>query len=208
MKRFWGRIFAACYDRLMASAERAGLGRQRERLLGQTSGRVLEIGGGTGANLPFYPRDVAELVITEPAEPMARQLERKLDGEARPIRVVSAPAEALPFDDASFDVAVSTLVLCTVDDPAQALRELHRVLKPRGRLLFLEHVRSPDARIARWQDRLHGIWCWFGAGCHCNRPTLDTLLAAGFSVTALEHAELPKAPSIVRPMIVGAAVRA
>src|SRR3954454_9631370 len=138
----WGRIFAAGYDRVMAAPEKATFRRHREELVGRAAGRVLEIGGGTGANLPFYGKGVEELVITEPEEPMARRLEAKLGGYSLPARVVRAPAEKLPFEDDSFDFAISTLVLCTVDDPSRALGEIHRVLKPGGRLIFLEHVRA------------------------------------------------------------------
>src|SRR5437016_3098075 len=150
----WGRIFAAGYDKVMAGTEKAVLRDHRKALLGPVRGRVIEIGGGTGANLPFYSEGVEELVITEPEEPMARRLERKLADHRLPVRVVRAPAEKLPLDDGSFDFAVSTLVLCTVDDPEQALGEIRRLLKPDGTLLFIEHVRSDDPRLARWQDRL------------------------------------------------------
>jgi SAM-dependent methyltransferase len=115
-----------------------------------------------------------------------------------------APAEDLPFDDAAFDTVVSTLVLCGVDDQPRALRQIRRVLRPAGRLLFLEHVRAADPTIARKQDRMN----WLNravVGCECNRPTLDTIERTGFSVTALEHTELPKAPSFVRPTIIGTA---
>jgi len=203
----WGRIFAAGYDRFMAGSEKAGLRDRRQKLLEPVRGRVLEIGGGTGANLPFYGPEVEELVITEPEEPMARRLRHNLADGARPAQVVDAPAEKLPFDDASFDFAVATLVLCTVGDPVQALQEAHRVLKPGGKLLFLEHVRSDDAKVARWQDRLNGIQNRVGHGCNCNRPTLDTITSQGFSVTDVEHGRLPKAPPLVRPMIVGTAGR-
>jgi ubiquinone/menaquinone biosynthesis C-methylase UbiE len=201
----WRRIFAAGYDTVMSRAEKAGLGRHRQALVSRASGRVLEIGGGTGANLPYY-RDDVDVVITEPEEPMARRLGRKLYTH-RPVCLVRATAEDLPFKAESFDYVVSTLVLCTVKDPVRALGELQRVLKPKGQLLFLEHVRSNDDGVARWQDRLHGIWVLFGAGCHCNRRTLVSLRQAGFSLTILEHGQIPKVPPIVRPLIVGAAER-
>ena len=112
----YGRLFAAGYDRVMAQTEESGLRDRREALLAPLSGRVIEIGGGTGANLPLYPPAVSELVTCEPEEPMARRLEAKLERANVPVRVVRTPAESLPFDDASFDHAVSTLVLCTVAD--------------------------------------------------------------------------------------------
>jgi ubiquinone/menaquinone biosynthesis C-methylase UbiE len=203
----WGRIFAAGYDRFMAGSEKAGLADRRKKLLARAEGRVLEIGGGTGANLPYYGEGVEEIVITEPEEPMARRLERKMEGSSLPLRFVSAPAEKLPFDGGSFDYVVSTLVLCTVDDPNRALGEIHRVLKPGGQLLFLEHVRADDPKLARWQDRLNGVQTRIGHGCNCNRATLETMKSAGFSVTEVEHDRLPKAPPFVRPMIVGSAAR-
>ncbi|WP_182380126.1 class I SAM-dependent methyltransferase [Nocardioides sp. WS12] len=201
----WGRVFAAGYDRIMEGAEKSVLRAHRQALVGRASGRVLEIGGGTGANLPFYGDDVAELVITEPEEPMARRLEDKLAASARTAEVVRAPAEDLPFVDASFDVVVSTLVLCTVGDPAKSLTEIRRLLKPDGRLLFLEHVRSDDPGLARWQDRLHGIQVRIGHGCHCNRDTLASIESAGFTVSELRHDQLLKAPPIVRPLVIGIA---
>jgi ubiquinone/menaquinone biosynthesis C-methylase UbiE len=201
----YGRIFAAGYDRFMASTERAGLGDRRRALLAPLSGRVVEIGGGTGVNLPYYPSGVTELAITEPEEPMARRLEQKLRDHALPAQVTRAPAEALPFPDASFDYAVATLVLCTVSDQPRALSELRRVLKPDGKLVFLEHVRAEDPGLARWQDRLQPVWVHFGHGCHCNRSTLDGITAAGFKVDEVEHGRLPKAMPLVKPMIAGVA---
>jgi ubiquinone/menaquinone biosynthesis C-methylase UbiE len=198
------KFFALTYDRQMAKTEKAGLRAFRERLLAGASGDVLEIGGGTGANLPYYGPAVGSLTITEPHAPMLRRLERRA-GERRPsARILRAPAEDLPFDDHSFDVAVSTLVLCGVDDQPRALRELRRVLRPGGRLLFIEHVRSGDPGTARLQDRLN----WLNrlvVCCDCNRPTLDSIRAAGFTVAQVEHTALPKAPPFVRPAIVGTA---
>jgi ubiquinone/menaquinone biosynthesis C-methylase UbiE len=203
------KFFALTYDRQMAKTEKAGLRAFRERLLAEASGDVLEIGGGTGANLPYYGPAVGSLTITEPQPPMLRHLERNVRargaGQPRPeARVLRAPAEDLPFDDHSFDVAVSTLVLCGVDDQPRALRELRRVLRPGGRLLFIEHVRSDDPGTARLQDRMN----WLNrlvVCCDCNRPTLDSIRSAGFTVAQVEHTALPKAPPFVRPAILGRA---
>jgi len=201
------RIFAAMYDRMMKSSEEAGLGARREALLAHASGRVLEIGAGTGCNLAYYGDGVQSLVLTEPGEPMARRLEHRLEAEQRPVELVRAPAERLPFADGEFDVAVSTLVLCGVDDQERSLAELRRVLKPGGTLLFIEHVRSEDPGLARKQDRFNGL-NRLVARCNCNRSTLDAIRGAGFTVTELERDEIQKAPSFVRPLVVGAATPA
>ena len=205
----WGRIFAAAYDRIMSGAEEGGLAAHRRTLLASASGDVLEIGGGTGANLPFYGDGVRSLTITEPETPMAQRLQRRLaetTGTPANARFVQAPAERLPFDDESFDTVVSTLVLCTVDDQAQSLRELKRVLRPGGRLLFMEHVRAGDGeRLARWQDRMRPINVRMAHGCRCNRRTVDGIRDAGFEVTDLERDEMTHVPPFVRPLVVGAA---
>jgi ubiquinone/menaquinone biosynthesis C-methylase UbiE len=199
-----GRLFAATYDRMSAKSERAGLATRRQLLLAGATGRVLEIGGGTGANLPYYGAAVESLTLTEPEAPMLKRLEKRAREDARDATVLRAPAEDLPFADDSFDTAVSTLVLCGVDDQARALQELRRVLRTGGRLLFIEHVRSDDPGIARFQDRINGV-NRLVVGCDCNRATLDSIRAAGFEVTALELTEMSKAPKFVRPLIVGAA---
>jgi ubiquinone/menaquinone biosynthesis C-methylase UbiE len=167
---------------------------------------VLEIGAGTGLNLRHYSDSVEELLLAEPEAPMARRLERRLADSGRQGRVLLAPAERLPLEDDSVDTVVATLVLCTVDDPQRALTEIDRVLRPGGRLLFLEHVRSSDPAVARWQDRLHGIWLRVGHGCHCNRPTPDLIEASPLEVERLERDQLPKAPAITRPLAVGIAI--
>ena len=198
------KFFALTYDRQMAKTEQAGLHAFRERLLAGLGGDVLEIGGGTGANLPCYGPAVTSLTLTEPQPPMLRRLERAVREHRPSATVLRAPAEDLPFDDHTFDVAVSTLVLCGVDDQPRALRELRRVLRPGGRLLFIEHLRSDDPATARLQDRIN----WLNrlvVCCDCNRPTLGTLQQAGFTVTEVEHTELPKAPPFVRPTVVGSA---
>jgi ubiquinone/menaquinone biosynthesis C-methylase UbiE len=198
------KFFAATYDRQMKKVERAGLTALRQGLLAQSAGKVLEVGGGTGSNLAHYPPAVTSLTITEPEIPMLKRLERKVRAEAPSTVVLRAPAEDLPFDDDTFDVVVSTLVLCGVDDQPRAVREICRVLRPEGRLLFLEHVRSEEPMAAKKQDRIN----WLNqlvVCCDCNRPTLDTIRDSGFSVTAVDHTTLPKAPSFARPAIVGTA---
>jgi ubiquinone/menaquinone biosynthesis C-methylase UbiE len=199
------RIFAATYDRMSADTEEAGLREQRRELLEQARGRVLEIGGGTGANLPFYGEAVTSLTVTEPEESMARRLERRLKAQNRTVELVRAAAEDLPFEDETFDFVVSTLVLCAVEDQPRALGEVRRVLKPDGRLLFIEHVRSEDDGLARWQDRLNRL-NQFVVNCDCNRATLQGIDTAGFSITDVTHGELKKVPPIVRPLVVGTAV--
>src|SRR5437899_1373357 len=198
------RLFALTYDRMMGRAEKAGLGELRQNVIADASGDVLEIGAGTGANLRLYGPAVKSLTVTEPEPPMLRRLEQKVAEQSPGTKVLRAPAEDLPFNDDSFDTVVSTLVLCGVDDQPRALREARRVLRPGGRLVFLEHVRSEDDGLARWQDRLNGV-NRFMVGCECNRPTLDTIRAAGFDVTRVEHGQLPKAPPFTRPLIYGSA---
>ena len=198
-------LFALMYDRMTRKSEEAGMGAMREELLAGAGGRVLEIGGGTGANPRFYGDEVESLVVTEPEAAMLRRLRRKAVDAASHAEITQASAEGLPFADASFDTVVSTLVLCGVDDQVQAVREIRRVLKPGGRLLFLEHVRSGDPDLARFQDRIN----WLNrlmVDCDCNRPTLTTIKAEQFTIESLEHAEMPKAPKFVRPAIVGSAV--
>ena len=199
-------LFAALYDRMTARAERAGLADLRASVVAPAVGRTLELGAGTGANAAHYPAAVSQLVLTEPDQHMARRLRDKLAGAppAPSYEVVEAGAERLPFDDASFDTVVCTLVLCTVGDPAVACGEVARVLRPAGRLLLLEHVRDPGS-LGRWQDRLRRPWGWVAGGCQPNRDTRATLAAAGFDISALEPAALPAAPPLVRPAIRGAA---
>lgn len=203
--RLWGPLFARLYDRVTKDTEDAGLHEKRRELLARAGGRTLEIGAGTGVNLELYPEAVTELVLTEPDEHMRAQLERKVADAGRRPEVVGAGAEDLPFEDASFDTVVATLVLCTIPAPRRALEEISRVLKPDGRLLFLEHVRSDDAGLARWQDRLERPWGWFGRGCHPNRDTVAMINESALRIGDLESDRMPKAPPIVRPLVIGEA---
>src|SRR5947209_9538493 len=168
----WGRIFAGLYDHVMARTEKAGLSAHRESLPSSASGDVLEIGAGTGRNLVFYREGVRSLTLAEPEKPMVRRLQKHLAERYPDAKLLRAPAEDLPFNDNSFDTVVSTLVLCTVDDQRRALREIRRVLRPGGRLLFIEHVRADEPKLARLQDRIMPLSVRLAHGCHCNRPTL------------------------------------
>jgi ubiquinone/menaquinone biosynthesis C-methylase UbiE len=197
-------LIAPAYDRMSRSSEEAGLGEMRRGLLADAAGHVLEIGAGTGVNLPYYGERVESLVLTDPEPPMLRRLQRAANEHRPDARVLEAPAEELPFEDDSFDVLVSTLVLCGVDDQSRALSEARRVLRPGGRLLFLEHVRAKDPSLARFQDRFSRL-NRFLVGCDCNRRTLAAIEAEQFEVSRVEHTTTPKAPKFVRPLIVGAA---
>ncbi len=203
-------LFARFYDRLTARTERAGLGQMRQQLLGSASGRVLELGAGTGHNLEHYTDAVTELVLAEPDPNMARILRERLERDGTAAghpSVIEAAAEELPFDDGSFDAVVATLVLCTVENPVRAVSEARRVLVEGGRFLYLEHVRSARPGLARWQDWLERPWGWVSGGCHPNRATDQLLAGAGFWIDSLERDKLPKAPPLVRPVIRGIAVR-
>jgi ubiquinone/menaquinone biosynthesis C-methylase UbiE len=203
-------LFARFYDCLSAGSERAGLGEMRRRLLASASGRVLELGAGTGHNLAHYTDAVTELVLAEPDPNMAKLLRERLERDgtkAAGASVIEAPAEELPFDDGTFDTVVATLVLCTVENPVRAVAETRRVLVEGGRFLYLEHVRSARPGLARWQDWLEKPWGWVSGGCHPNRATDQLLAGAGFWIDSLERDKLPKAPPIVRPMIRGVAIR-
>jgi ubiquinone/menaquinone biosynthesis C-methylase UbiE len=203
----WDHVFAALYDRMMHRGEQRSMGQRRRALLTNAQGRTLEIGAGTGANIPHYPDDLEDLTLAEPFEPMRRQLERKLSASGRPARTLRASAEAIPLEDGSVDTVVSTLVLCTVDSPDLALAETARALRDGGQLLFIEHVRSHSPRVARWQDRLETPWRHFGAGCRCNRNTIASITAAGFSIE-YEDLHWNGVPPIVAPLVVGRAVKA
>ncbi|HEX7058964.1 MAG TPA: class I SAM-dependent methyltransferase [Solirubrobacterales bacterium] len=204
----WGRGFAALYDRGLKATEEAGLREMRRELLAEARGRTIDLGAGTGANIGLFPDAVTELVLAEPDPHMAKRLRQKLPELGEDAEIVEASAQQLPFEDASFDTAVFTLVLCTVPDPAAALTETARVLKPGGRMLFIEHVRAEDAGLAHWQDRLEKPWRFLADGCHCNRDTVATIEASPLTVERVEHGQLPKSPPLVKPLVRGTALLA
>ncbi len=190
------RWFAATYDLLMRPQEGV-MAPLRRFVAGQATGRVLEIGCGTGLNLLYY--DWSKLQSLDAAEPDPFMLERaKRRAAALPeasLTFHEAPGEALPFPDATFDTVVASLVLCTVDDPQRTLREVRRVLKPTGVLRLVEHVRG-DGWLGRLQDAVQPVYGWFAAGCHANRRTEDAVRAAGFRLEVLAHFKLgPPAPA-------------
>ncbi len=201
----WGRGFAALYDRGLKATEEAGLRETRREVLAGASGRTVDIGGGTGVNLDLFGPQVTELVLAEPDPHMLKKLRVKLAESGVEASAIQAPAESLPFADSSVDTAVFTLVLCTVPDPAAALAEAARVLRPGGKLLFVEHVRAREPSLARWQDRLEKPWRFLADGCHCNRDTVATIEASAFAVEQLEHGQMAKSPPIVRPLVYGCA---
>ncbi len=201
----WGWAFSALYDRLLAGTEEAGMRERRRELLSAASGRTIDIGAGTGANLGLFPDGLTEVVMAEPDPHMSKRLREKIAAQGSSVELIEAGAERLPFADDSFDTAVFTLVLCTVPDPAAALAEAARILKPGGRLLFAEHVRAEDPGVARWQDRLERPWKFIGDGCHCNRDTVANIEASPLSVDHVDHGELPKSPPIVKPLVWGRA---
>jgi SAM-dependent methyltransferase len=201
----WARTFATLYDPVLRLGERAGLRAHRTELLRHARGCTVELGSGTGLNLPYYPDDLDELVLTDPDAAMRRRLEARLGRSGRRARVVDAPAERLPFADRSVDTVVSTFVLCTVDAPDLALREIARVLRPDGQLLFIEHVRADSPALAYWQDRVATPWRHFARGCRCNRATAELMVACGLEFETIGEAAWRGMPPIMRPLIIGRA---
>jgi SAM-dependent methyltransferase len=197
------RGFAAMYDRLSAPAEPA-LAPYRQETAGRATGDVLEIGGGTGANLPFYRQD-ARLTVLEPNPYMAKRLQRKANELGREVTIVTELDKGLPFRDASFDSVVSTLVLCSVPDQVEEVREIQRVLRPDGAFYFFEHVAASEEWRRRFQDWFNGPWRFLAGGCNINRDIGTAIQSAGFSRVELRHFDMPVSSPLNRPSIVGAA---
>lgn len=204
-----GRFFTAWYGAAMRRSDELGLREIRREVLAGACGRTLDIGTGTGSNLPLFPQGVDELVLAEPDRHMNKVLRGKLMDMAEPRpELVQAPAGSLPFPDSSFDCVTCTMVLCTVPEPAAALIEVARVLKPEGKFLFLEHVRSEDPGFARRQDRLEKPWRFIADGCHCNRDSLATIEASPLTVESFKRGLMPLAPMFMKPLVYGSATLA
>jgi SAM-dependent methyltransferase len=199
------RIGAALYNPFTWAGEKLGMARRRRELLADARGAVLEIGAGTGHNLDHYPAGLDELVLLEPGARIGGHIELDRAPAGVPVRLEQAPAEYLPFADDSFDTVVSTLVLCTVGDPQRAVAEAVRVLRPGGRLLFLEHVRAEQG-WRRWlQRRSVRPWAAFADGCRCDRATVETI-EAQMRIEFLDRGSWKGMPAIVKPLVWGSAV--
>lgn len=198
-------IFPRLMDWVMA---RSAFSQLREALLRSASGEVLEIGFGTGLNLSHYPTTITRLSIVDPAILLPAKVSRRMATAPYPIQTVHVTAELLPFPDRQFETVISTWTLCTIPDPVLALQEARRVLKPEGRLLFLEHGRSDDQKIAVWQDRLNPIQNVIGCGCNLNRKIDQLVTQSGLILTHLDRFSMKDVPRLGGEMYRGTAVRA
>ena len=205
-----GRLAAAFYDRLMQASETACLQQWRAVLLSELAGCVLEVGAGTGVNLPHYPPKLARLILSEPDDHMRHMLARKLESrQLHHVEVVGASLEDLPFASSAFNAVVGTLVLCSVPSLDRALAEISRVLAPGGRFVFLEHVAAENRpRRLKWQHRIEPLWKRLAGNCHLTRRTADAITASGLSIVQMDRESMRKAWPLVRPTIRGVAVKA
>jgi len=178
---------------------------ERAKALESVRGEVLEVGFGTGLNLRHYPPGVTRLTALDVADLLPARTRRRIKAAPFPVARVQLTAERLPFPDAGFDCAVSTWTLCSIPDALAALREVRRVLKPGGVFVFLEHGRSDDARVARWQDRFNPIQRRIGVGCNLNRPIDALIRDAGFAITRLDRYAIQGEPRIMAEMYRGTA---
>lgn len=181
----------------------------RSQVVPQARGVVLEVGMGSGINLEFYNPDHTELVYgLEPSEGMRRKARGNLAKSPVKVEWLGLPGEQIPLEDESVDTVLLTFTLCTIPDWLAALRQMHRVLKPDGVLLFLEHGQSPDVGVHKWQDRITPTWKKIAGGCHLNRPISELIRQAGFEVQELENLYMPKTPKIAGYIYKGRAVKA
>lgn len=179
--------------------------RLRRELLASTYGAVLELGIGTGLNLPHYPKTITELYAVDPASLLPNKIATRRAAASFPIYMEQQTAEVLPYPDGRFDSVVSTWTLCTIPDVVRALQEVERVLKPGGIFLFLEHGRSDDEKIAAWQDRLNPIQNIIGCGCNLNRQIDHLIRQAGLQVTTLDRFAMKDVPRLGGEMYRGTA---
>ena len=176
----------------------------RNRVVGEAAGRVLEVGVGAGQNLPLYGARVSGVIALEPAPKLVAMARRRARGATVPVTFLEASSEAIPVEDRSVDTVVTTWTLCTIPDAALALREMRRVLRPGGRLLFVEHGLAPDAGVRRWQTALTPMWSAVSGGCHLDRPIPALIEASGFRVERMDAAYL-RGPNPLTWMVEGSA---
>jgi ubiquinone/menaquinone biosynthesis C-methylase UbiE len=179
--------FARLYERISAESERRGTAEHRDRALAGLAGRVIEVGAGNGMNFSHYPATVTEVVAVEPENKLRSLAERAAATPPVPVKVVAGHGDALVFDEASFDAAVVSLVLCSVPEPGHFLAEVRRMLKPGGELRFFEHVRSASPLRGVFQDAITPVWSAIGGGCHLNRDSRAAIEAAGFEIDELDR---------------------
>jgi ubiquinone/menaquinone biosynthesis C-methylase UbiE len=177
----------------------------RERTAGAAEGRVLDIGIGSGLNLPFYARQTREIFGLDPSPPLLARAQSMAPRTQTPIHLLEGSAERIPLADHTIDTVVMTWTGCSIPEICAALEEMRRVLRPGGRLLFVEHGRAPDPGVARWQDRLDPFWQRFSGGCHLNRKIDDLLSDAGFQIGRLATGYIP-GPKIMTFFYEGAAM--
>ena len=204
-----GRLMARFYDRVMQRSEEACLSKWRKDLLENTTGRVLEVGAGTGVNLSFYPETVERIVFSEPDPHMRAKLAERIDSAGADSATVSdGSLDALPFPDGEFDFVTCMLVLCSVPDLNLALKEIRRVLVPGGRLVFMEHV-AAEYRSDRlkWQHRLEPLWKRFSGSCHLTRRTEQAILDSGFEMAWIQRESMLSTIPVTRPTVRGVAIR-
>jgi ubiquinone/menaquinone biosynthesis C-methylase UbiE len=179
---------------------------QRRKALAPLAGSVLEIGFGTGLNLPHYPAGVMHLTIIDPEIMLPERVARRIAASRMPVEQMQLDASGrLPFDDESFDAAASTFTLCTIPDPIAALSEISRVLKPGGQLVFLEHGRSDDARVAKRQDFFNPLQKIIACGCNINRPIDSLIKQSGLKIVLLDRFLMPETPRVYAEMYRGVA---
>ena len=181
---------------------------ERQQALAPLHGAVLEIGFGTGLNLPHYPMAVTSLTAMDPATLLPKKVARRISEGSLQVELVRLSAEALPFEDGRFDCVLSTWTLCTIPDAVAALREVGRVLKPGGKYVFLEHGRSDDARVARWQDFFNPLQQRLACGCNLNRPIDALITQAGLKLENMDRFLMPGIPRIAGEMYRGIAIPA
>ncbi|MCI0665664.1 MAG: class I SAM-dependent methyltransferase [Acidobacteria bacterium] len=198
-------IFPRLLDKMLSTPE---MGEYRRRVLAPVSGETLEIGFGTGLNLPYYPGAVTKLIGIDSEDMLPGRVQNRIARSQIEVTRMRIDATGrLPFDDHSFDSVVSTLTLCTISDAAAALAQVRRVLKPDGRFIFFEHGRSEDTEVARRQDRYNPIQKIIGAGCNINRQIDRLIETAGFEIRSLERFIMPDSPRIMAEMYCGVAMK-